>query len=213
MRRRLKIIRPDLENSHAQHLPATGIFLAGGKNSRMRRNKAFLELEGKPLVARSLAILRSLFTEVLISSNEPALYEAYGVPVIPDQEQGKGPLAGLAAGLKAASFASAFFVACDMPFVQAGAIRYLWQWVPGHDVVVPRGYCGPHPLHAFYHKNCLPFIEENLKAGCYKIIDFYPSCRVHYVKEEELQTFGDVPKILSNVNTPGEWAAISGQED
>lgn len=175
----------------------------------MQRNKAFLELDGEPLVARSLAILRSLFQEVLISSNEPALYEPYQARVIQDQERGKGPLSGLIAGLKSGSFASAFFLACDMPFVRPEPIRYLWRCLEDYDIVVPRGDSGIHPLHAFYQKNCLPLMQENLKAGRYRIFDFYALCRVRYVEEEELEPFGEVTQILANVNTPGEWAEIN----
>ncbi len=211
MRRRSKIINPDPANLGFP-LPATGILLAGGKNSRMQRNKAFLELGGKPLVERSLEVLKATFAEVIISSNDPELYAAYKIRVVPDAEQGKGPLAGLAAGLQAASWDTAFFVACDMPFIQPGLMRYLWQWVDAYDAVVPTGLFGSHPLHAYYHRHCLVAIEKNLRAGHYKIIDFYPECQVKYVKEEDLVAFGDVAKILSNVNTPEEWQQIKNQE-
>lgn len=176
----------------------------------MGRNKAFLEFGGKPLVERSLAVLSSVFEEVLISSNEPALYQAYGVRVVQDQVSGKGPLAGLAAGLGAARFDAAFFTACDMPFVREELIRYLWRSLPGYEIVVPRAGEVVHPLHAFYRKSCLPAMEENLRAGRYKIIAFYSSCRVRYVLAEELQAFGDAAKMLANVNTPEEWAALVG---
>ncbi|MHB1652816.1 MAG: molybdenum cofactor guanylyltransferase [Desulfitobacteriaceae bacterium] len=211
MRRRLKIIKPVPEFISSEMLPATGVLLAGGKNSRMQRNKALLELDGRPLVAWSLDILQSIFKEVLISSNEPELYKEYNVPVVRDQDLGKGPLAGLQVGLKAASHDTVFFVACDMPFLQSGPIRHLWRWTGVFDVVLPRGAFGPHPLHAYYHRRCLPFIEENLQAERLKIIDFYPQCKVKYVEEEELKRFGDVAKILSNVNTPEEWAVVSRQ--
>ncbi|KLU60124.1 molybdenum cofactor guanylyltransferase [Peptococcaceae bacterium CEB3] len=204
----MRITRPDLEGSQSLPLPATGILLAGGTNSRMGRNKAFLEFAGKPLIERSLAVLSSVFEEVLISSNEPALYQAYGVRVVQDQVLGRGPLAGLVAGLGAARFDTAFFTACDMPFVQEGLIRYLWRSLPGYDIVVPRAGEGVHPLHAFYTKSCLAAMEENLRAGRHKIIAFYPSCRVRYVPIEELKVFGDAAKILANVNTPEEWAAL-----
>lgn len=211
MRRRSKIINPDPENRDAL-LPATGILLAGGKSSRMKRNKAFLELDGRPLVERSLEVLKATFAEVIISSNEPELYETYKVTVVPDAVQGRGPLAGLAAGLRAASWDVAFFVACDMPFIQPQPVRYLWQWAETYDVVVPVGAFGCHPLHAYYHQRCLPAIEKNLNAGRYKIIDFYSQCSIKYVDEKELAGFGDITKILLNVNTPEEWQRLKNGE-
>ena len=174
----------------------------------MKKNKAFLELGGKPLVARSLSVLQAVFTEVLISSNKPELYAGYEVPVIPDQIPGRGPLEGLYQGLKVAKYDEVFFVACDMPFLRAELIRFMYSWMPKYDVVVPQLESGLHPLHAFYHRRCLPTIKNNLEADRLKIIDFYPFCSVRYVEETELQHFHNLSQVFCNVNTPEDWAAI-----
>ncbi len=182
--------------------------MAGGRNSRMQKNKAFLELSGRSLVERSLEVLQSVFAEVLVSSNQPALFESYGVRVIPDLIKDQGPLGGLYSSLRAASHEVSFFVACDMPFIQTNVIRYLAQYIENFDIVVPRGEAGLHPLHAFYWRSCLPYIENNLKAHRFKIIDVYSSCRVRYVDLMELEDFGNVTRIFSNINTPEEWANV-----
>ena len=174
----------------------------------MNKNKAFLELEGSPLVERSLAVLQTVFTEVLISSNKPELYADYGVPIIQDEVLERGPLEGLYQGLKSATNEWTFFVACDMPFLSAEVIRFLFSWISNYDVVVPRFQSGLHPLHAFYHRRCLPLIKNNLEADRLKIIDFYPSCAVKYVEETELKIFLDLTNVFCNVNTPEEWSAI-----
>ena len=174
----------------------------------MKKNKAFLELEGKPLVERSLTILQAVFAEVLISSNKPELYAGYEVPVIRDEVLGRGPLEGLYQGLKVATYDEVFFVACDMPFLRAELIRFLSSWVPKYDVVVPQLQSGLHPLHAFYHRRCLPTIKNNLEADRLKIIDFYPACSVRYVEEIELQHFHNLSQVLCNVNTPDDWSAL-----
>lgn len=174
----------------------------------MNKDKAFLEMEGRPLVERSLAVLQTVFTEVLISSNKPELYAGYEVPVILDEILDRGPLEGLYQGLKAATYDEVFFVACDMPFLEAELIRLLAKWVPEYDIVVPRLQSGLHPLHAFYHRRCLPAIKRNLEAGCLKVSDFYPSCSVRYVEERELQNFHNLSQVFCNVNTPEDWSAI-----
>ncbi|HUX46954.1 MAG TPA: molybdenum cofactor guanylyltransferase [Desulfosporosinus sp.] len=189
-------------------LNATGVLLAGGKSSRMKKNKALLKLEDQPLVKRSLAVLQAVFAEVLISSNNPELYARYEVPVIQDEILNRGPLEGLYQGLKAATYDKVFFVACDMPFLEAGLIRFLAKWVPEYDIVVPRLQSGPHPLHAFYHRRCLPAIKRNLEAGCLKVSDLGPSCSVRYVEETELQAFDNLSKVFCNVNTPEDWLAV-----
>ena len=174
----------------------------------MHKNKAFLEMEGKPLVERSLTVLQAVFAEVLISSNKPELYTPYEVPVILDEILGRGPLEGLYQGLKAATYDDVFFVACDMPFLSAELIRFLSSRISTYDIVIPRLQTGLHPLHAFYHRRCLPAIKNNLEGGCLKIIDFYATCSVRYVEETELQAFSNLSKAVCNVNTPEEWAAI-----
>ena len=182
--------------------------MAGGKNSRMKKNKAFLELEGQPLVERSLAVLQAVFAEVLISSNNPELYVKYDVPVIQDESLDQGPLEGLFQGLKAATYDEVFFVACDMPFLEADLIRLLAKWVPKYDIVVPRLRSGTHPLHAFYHRRCLPEIQKKLEAGCLKVSDFCKACSVRYVEETDLQAFDNLSKVFCNVNTPEDWSAV-----
>lgn len=174
----------------------------------MKKNKAFLELEGKPLVERSLTVLQTVFSEVLISSNKPELYAGYEVPVVLDKILDQGPLEGLYQGLQAATYDDVFFVACDMPFLRAELIRFLSAWIPAYDVVVPRLHSGLHPLHAFYHRRCLPTIKKQLEEGRLKIIDFYPACSVRYVSEKDLQDFHDLSQVFCNVNTPEDWSAI-----
>jgi molybdopterin-guanine dinucleotide biosynthesis protein A len=190
-------------------LNATGILLAGGKSSRMKKNKAFLELKGKPLVERSLELLQAVFAEVLISSNEPLLYARYNVAVIQDDIHDRGPLEGLYQGIKAAAYNMVFFVACDMPFLREELIRFLATRIREEfDIVVPRLQSGLQPLHAFYHRRCLPIIKNNLEEGRLKIMDIYPACSVRFVEERELQPFQDLSNAFCNVNTPEDWSNL-----
>lgn len=189
-------------------LNATGVLLAGGKSSRMKKNKAFLELEGQHLVERSLGILQAVFAEVLISSNNPEMYTMYDVPVIQDNILDRGPLEGIYQGLIAATYDVVFFVACDMPFLDVELIRLLAKWIPEYDIVVPRLQSGPHPLHAFYNRRCIPEIKRKLEAGRFKVSDFGQICSVRYVEEVDLQAFENLNKALCNVNTPDDWSAV-----
>lgn len=202
-----------LNENKQPKLNSTAIVLAGGQSSRMHQNKAFLCLDGVPLIERTLRILSDIFREILISSNEPDLYRAYDFPVVQDQMPGQGPLAGLQAGLSAARYNECFFVACDMPFLNAPLIRFLTQAAESFDIVVPEAGAGLHPLHAVYRKSCLPHIENNLQAGRLKIIDFYPSCTVRVVNATEIVKYGNLNTLFSNVNTPDEWAKALAMMD
>lgn len=208
MRRSSKIISPKTE-IQIPKLHATGVLLAGGKSSRMKKDKAFLEMDGQPLAERSLKVLKSVFSEVLISTNKPELFARYELPIIQDEVFNRGPLEGLYQGLNAATHDVVFFAACDMPFLEKDLIRFLAKWSVDYDVVVPKLQTGLHPLHAFYHRRCLSAIKNNLKAGRLKIIDFYSACSVKYVDETEMGQFFNLSKVFCNVNTPEEWSHIN----
>ncbi|MDA8227238.1 MAG: molybdenum cofactor guanylyltransferase [Desulfitobacterium hafniense] len=186
----------------------TGIILAGGKSSRMAKNKAFLELDGRPLIERSIDILNRIFDEVIISSNDQELYNKYGVDVIPDVHKNRGPLGGLHACFLAAKHEVCFFVACDMPFLNSEVIRYLSKFTDEFQAVVPKLENGLEPLHAFYRKEIIFLIESNLKNAKFKIIDFYPQVNIKYIIESELRLFSNPDKDFLNANTPEDWHLI-----
>jgi len=174
----------------------------------MKTNKAFLKLEGKPLVERSLTVLQAVFNEVIISSNTPELYSPYKAAVIKDEVLMRGPLQGIYQGLKAARYDHVFFVACDMPFLREDIIHHMASWINEFDIVVPRIENRLHPLHAFYQRRCLPLITENLEVGNFKIMDVYPSCSVRCLDEKDFQGFTDYKKAFINANTPEDWSDI-----
>src|SRR3989338_8769208 len=53
----------------------TGVILAGGKNSRIGLNKAFLEIGGKRIIERTVEIYKKIFDNILIITNTPEDYQ------------------------------------------------------------------------------------------------------------------------------------------
>ena len=179
----------------------TGVLFAGGKSSRMGKNKAFLEKEGVSLAERSLAVLDSVFEEVLVSSNSPELFERFGVPVIEDIFPDKGPMGGLYSVLKLAKYDYVFIMACDMPNVSSEGIQFLIDKIGNEDIVVPSVLGRLHPLHAFYHKRITEEVENRLMKERLKIAELIENCNAKIVQ-------GMSNEILVNANTPEEWAMI-----
>lgn len=177
----------------------------------MGKNKAFLEFDGKPLIERNLDILKSLFNEVLISSNTPELYKSYHEKVVQDRYRESGPFGGLHVCLEEAKNEYAFFVACDIPILNGELIQFMASLTKGYECVVPRTEDGLHPLFAIYHKSCLPKIEDFLQVGHFKVIDLIPQLSVRYVDESELACFGDPHMLMYNVNTPVEWSKFKNK--
>src|ERR1700746_750117 len=97
--------------------PLTAFILAGGKSSRMGSDKAFLDLGGRSLLARSLDLARSVTPDVKIVG-DPAKFSAFA-PTIPDLYSGRGPLAAIHAALTNSATDFNLILAVDLPFLDA----------------------------------------------------------------------------------------------
>jgi molybdopterin-guanine dinucleotide biosynthesis protein A len=190
----------------------TGIVLAGGQSRRMGRDKAWLDWEGQPLLARvAHALRRAGCAEVLIVGGDAPRIAALGLHAVPDRWPGEGPLAALATGLQAARHPLALAVACDMPHLDPQALALLARLAQGFDAAVPWVAPGGwEPLHAAYGRSCLPAIEARLQAGERKVTSFYVDVRVRAVAREEVAAADPSLATLQNVNTPEDLAAARG---
>jgi molybdopterin-guanine dinucleotide biosynthesis protein A len=193
-------------------LPMTGIILAGGKSSRMGRNKAFLEWEGQPLIERSLQALSPIFSELMISTNQPELYQKYGVKTVRDNYHEQGPLGGLEACLREASYEYSFFVACDMPFIDSEVICHMAGLIGEEWAVVPKFAGQLHPLHAFYHKNCLAVIQKKLEDKCLKLRAIFSEIPVRYLDDEDFLAYPQIGQVLRNINSPQDWSELQDSQ-
>lgn len=183
------------------------VILAGGKNSRMGKNKAFLSIQDERIIDRLVVLLGSLFPETIIISNNTEIYRYLGVRVKPDVLPNMGPLGGIHAGFIHTSYEYNFIVACDLPFLQKEIISYLVGVSKGNDVTVPKIRGHLQPLCAVYSRACLPVIQRYLENSDKKVVAFYPEIRVRHVDEIEISLAlpaVDLTKVFYNVNTPGE---------
>ncbi len=199
-------------------LRVSGIILAGGQSRRMGRDKASVELDGKPIIQRALDAVRAVCAETIVVANDAEAYARWGARVVSDVYPGKGSLGGIFSGLRAAREEYVLAVACDMPFLNVELLRYLVSLAPQSDVVIPRALdpsarlargdarsaraSNLHPLHAVYSKNCLAAMEARLKADDLRPISFHDAVRVRVVEAEEIDRFDPEHRSFFNVNTP-----------
>jgi len=190
----------------------TGVLLAGGRSTRMGgRNKAFAAVGGEPIVARALRVLRSLFSDIVIATNDVDRYRDFGATIVADVFPGRGPLAGVHAAMGIASQPYVFVAACDMPGLDERAIRFLLAQAGDTDAVVPRWEGDIEPLHAAYAVGTRPIAEACLREGRAAMRDFLPKLRVTYVPETDLAQVAGTAESFLNVNTPEELAAVGGR--
>jgi molybdopterin-guanine dinucleotide biosynthesis protein A len=180
------------------------MILAGGKSVRMGQDKAFIEVNGVPIILRVFAVLDRLFRETIIVANVKEPYAELHIPVYTDLLPDQGALGGLYTGLVYSAFQYSFCVACDMPFLNRAVIEYLLSKAEFYDAVGPRTSDGFQPLHAIYSKSCLSPIRHFLDQKKTKIMDFYPEIRLGIVDEKEFLSLDPEKRSFTNVNTPEE---------
>ena len=182
----------------------TGVILAGGESTRMGKNKAFIEINGKRIIDRTVSLFREIFDDVLLVTNTPLDYIELKVRIVTDLVPGKGSLGGIYTGLFFSSSPKAFFVGCDMPFLDRRVIQYFLSLAQTADIVVQRTKDYWQPLHAIYPRTLLKPIERLLHQGELTIFKAYQGLRVREVTGEELKPFDPDLHTLSNINTPEE---------
>ena len=186
----------------------TGIILAGGKNSRMGDNKAFLEIDGISLIEKTINIYRHIFNEIIVVTNDPLAYiEFADAVIVTDIYKNKGPMGGIYTGLFYAKYSYAFVAACDMPFLNKDFIIYLIEQNGKHDVIVPELPEGFQSLHAIYSRKCLSHLKRMIEADKLKISEFYKEIRLLSIKEEKIKTFNKDGRLFFNINTPKDLKA------
>ena len=95
-----------------------------------------------------------------------------------------------------------FFVACDMPFLQEGFLRYMVTLRGDYDAVVPRVKWMIEPLHALYTKKCLFSIRESIRSQEHQILKVFHKIKVRYVEEEEIRSIDPDLESFFNINRP-----------
>ena len=183
----------------------TGIVLAGGKSRRMGTDKAQLAWKEGTLLSAAVEKLAGLCREIIVVGAKRSL--PYSVVWTADRVVGAGPLAGLEAGLTAASFDETLVLACDMPLVSVAFLQTLSSSATAADVVVPRHAGGYEPLCAWYRRSaCLPAARQLLQAGNARMQSLLPLVRTVAISADKNGYDGIAPEtFFFNVNTKADY--------
>ena len=143
-----------------------GLILAGGRSRRMGSDKAFVTLNGQPLLRHVMARLAPQVDTLVINSNaDPKDFSRFGAPVIPDRLTGYlGPLAGVHAGLSTYPHDFVLTVAVDLPFLPPDLAPRLREQLDGERCP----YAGDgrnHALAILWPPGMAPQIEDFLQQG------------------------------------------------
>lgn len=158
---------------------ASGLVLCGGASRRMGADKALLALGERTLLERAIACLAPHASPVRLACGESERYGAFGLELVCDRRASAGPLAGLEAGLEAASESGAGGYVCvlavDMPRADAQLVARLLAHARANDLdaCLLASVGGVEPLCAVYHTRLLPRVRAALDAGERKVTSFF----------------------------------------
>lgn len=182
-----------------------GVILAGGKSSRMGKNKALLPILGKPVIQHVAKTLSQCTEEVFIIANKPSDYAFLNVPIFSDRYVHIGPLGGMESAFYHIKADRYVFAACDMPFVNPDVYNLLLGKLGLYEAVIPVYDQHMHPLCGIYHKSIFFQIVEQINKHDYKLKHLLDQIHVNYIS-----TFDGVPnktleKHFFNMNDPNEY--------
>lgn len=194
----------------------TGVILAGGENRRFPEPKALIRVDGQTIIEHHVRILRSLFDEVLISTNTPDVFFPFGVPLIGDILPSLGPISGIHAALRNTSAEAVFIVACDMPFICGDVIRCICRRYHAAAMggivtaVIPSCAGQPQPLMGVYHRSLLPGLETAIATGKTALKRFLREAGALVVDEHCLNAAGIEDRVFVNINTLEDYKRVFG---
>lgn len=201
-------------------MEAGAILLSGGKSSRMGTNKALLPISEQPNIERMAALLKPHFDKLILVTNNPEDYRFLKLTTVSDYYPGKGPLAGIHAGLLESQHEINVVAACDMPFVSAELAVKMVELIGDYDAVVPVINGKQHPLFSVFKKKTASVLEESIQHDQLRMKHVFDRMNVRYITEEDLQMFDSrqLERIFFNMNHPNEyeeakkWAESIDQE-
>lgn len=177
----------------------SAVLLAGGKSSRMGRDKAFLEFEGEPLWRHQVATLKKLAPAQLMIAG-PARAEWSEHEIVTDEIADAGPLAGVAAALRKCTAPLLVVLAVDLPRMSADFLLSLFRDAQG---AVPGGPDGFEPLAAVYPVACASLTARALRSGDFSMQNFVRKA-VDQGLVAERKISPSERMLFANLNTPAD---------
>lgn len=184
-----------------------GLVLAGGRSTRMKRDKASLEYAGKPQLARAMALIGPLVARAFVSVRPDQLHDRYrtAYDTITDLQPDLGPLAGIQAALRAHPGQAWLVLACDLPFLSPQTLQHLIaRRATARLATAYRSQFDglPEPLCAIYEPASRGPLEAWIEQG--------QRCPRAWLSSSDVELLDlPEPRALDNVNTAEEYVAAN----
>jgi molybdenum cofactor guanylyltransferase len=183
----------------------------------MGRPKAWLPFAGEIMLPRVVRLLSAVVAPVVVvaAPNQDVPPLPPEIVVVRDDVDGRGPLQGLAAGLRALTgrAEAAYLSSCDVPFLVPAFVRRLIDLLGNHDICVPDAGGYRQPLAALYRLTVAPMVERLLIDGQLRLAFLLDVGATRFVAAEELLAVDPDLRTLRNLNSPEEYAAAQEEAE
>jgi molybdopterin-guanine dinucleotide biosynthesis protein A len=186
----------------------TAFVLAGGKSTRMGRDKAFLPWADGTLLSHALKVLVAVTPNLRIVGDANK-FASFGI-AIEDVYRDRGPLGGIHTALASTATDLNLMLAVDLPLIEPEFLQFLVGVARSSDatVTVPRAEGVSQPLCAVYRKDFAQPAEQALRAGKNKIDALFANVKTRIIEADELAGAGFSVTMFRNLNTPEEWQGV-----
>jgi molybdopterin-guanine dinucleotide biosynthesis protein A len=188
-----------------------GYVLAGGGSRRFGRDKALVEIDGKPMITRMCELLAGVAGEVRVVA-APGKYANLGIASVADRWPREGPLGGIITALQQSAADDAqrewnVVLSCDLPFLTREWMAFLVRRAAESDaqVVLPRSQHGLEPLCACYKTDASQALQAIFDAGVRKVTQALQEVKTEVLDETEWKRFGSAGRLFWNINTAAEY--------
>jgi molybdopterin-guanine dinucleotide biosynthesis protein A len=188
-----------------------GYILAGGGSTRFGRDKALVEFDGQPMLARMMKLMRSVTKDLKLVATTGE-YAEFGIPLLADRWPGQGPLGGIITALEDAAQSVArpewnLIVSCDMPFLTLEWLAFLGERAANSkaQVVFPRSASGPEPLCACWRTSAAPKLRSGFERGVRKVMEGIALLQAEVLDETDWKRFDSAGRLFWNMNTVADY--------
>jgi molybdenum cofactor guanylyltransferase len=197
---------------------------AGGRSTRMKTDKAWLEIESQPMIERVLFTAQHVAEKIFIvihsensrTSDYEKMSEKFSARILIDAHDFRGPLGGIETVLRQISDEeSVLILACDLPFISVEFLQFLISVHQASSafLTVPTDEQGrPQMLCAIYSAACRHEISRMLDGDELKTRLLGERVPTNIIGFDEYQHLPNAENFLLNLNTPDEYKAFASNE-
>jgi molybdopterin-guanine dinucleotide biosynthesis protein A len=186
----------------------TAIVLAGGRSSRFGRDKLAEPIAGRTLLAHAIEAVQAFAGEVVVVAAPDGTPELQpGSRLVRDPAPFEGPLAGLHAGLAAASTDVVLVTAGDMPDLVPAVIDALLEALhaPGAEAALLRDHGKPRPLPmALRRQPAEAAAAALIAAGERRLGALAETLRSEVIEETVWRPLDPDARTLHDIDTPAD---------